>query len=540
MNSCLRNFLIVLIGLVMLSDRQAAHAETARGIVFHDVNSNGRFEPGEPTLGNMRVSNGRQIVATDAEGRYQLGVDDDDIVFVIKPSGWRTPLDENHLPRFYYIHKPAGSPQAKFGGVAPTGPLPASIDFPLYPQREPEQFRAILFGDPQPRNQKEVDYIAHDVVEELIGAEASFGVTLGDIVFDDLDVFEPINKTIALIGIPWSNVIGNHDINTDAKNDAQSDETFERVYGPAYYSFDYGQVHCLVLDDIEWYVDEEGKRGKYRGGLGTEQMEFIRNDLKRIPEDQLVMLLMHIPLVDVRDRQELYRLIEKRPFCISVSGHTHHHEHRFITKRDGWEGPKPHHHIINVTVSGSWWSGAPDERGIPHTTMADGAPNGYSIISFDGTKYVLDFKAAGRAAGYQMQINAAENVRVDQIAQAEVYVNVFNGSERSKVEMQVGEADWIEMQRVVQADPGLQAVYEAEAALLATQDSKPFTVIKKPKGSTHLWKAKLPHSLSVGTHLIRVRTTDMHGRSYKASRVIRLVPAPESGAPTDAVSPASP
>ena len=47
------------------------------------------------------------------------------------------------------------------------------------------QFRAILFGDPQPCDQKEVDYISRDVVSDLIGTDASFGVTLGDIVNDD-------------------------------------------------------------------------------------------------------------------------------------------------------------------------------------------------------------------------------------------------------------------------------------------------------------------------------------------------------------------
>jgi len=531
MNSYLRICLISFVAFALLLPLCTAQAETARGVVFHDANGNGRFEPGEPTLENMRVSNGRDVTKTDAEGRYELEVDNDDIVFVIKPSGWRTPLDENHLPRFYYIHKPAGSPESKFAGVAPTGPLPPSINFPLYPQSEPAQFRAILFGDPQPRNQKEVDYIAHDVVEELIGADASFGVTLGDIVFNDLNVFEPLNKTIAFIGIPWYNVIGNHDINMDAKTDAESDETFERIYGPAYYSFDYGQVHCLVVDEVQWHVAVEGKSGTYRGGLGVQQMEFIRNDLQQIPEDQLVMLLMHIPLVDVQDRQELYRLIEKRPFCISVSGHTHHHEHRFITKKDGWNGAEPHHHIINVTVCGSWWSGAPDERGIPHTTMADGAPNGYSIISFDGTKYTLDFKAAGRSADYQMQIVAPELVRADQLAESEVFVNVFNGSEKSKVEIQVADSDWLAMERVVQADPGLQAVFEAEEALLATQTPKPFTVIKKPKGSTHLWKATLPTGLAAGTHLIRIRAIDMHGRPNAASRVLRVAPAPVPAVP---------
>jgi hypothetical protein len=32
------------------------------------------------------------------------------VVFVVKPSGWMTPVDENNLPQFSYVHKPAGSP----------------------------------------------------------------------------------------------------------------------------------------------------------------------------------------------------------------------------------------------------------------------------------------------------------------------------------------------------------------------------------------------------------------------------------------------
>jgi len=372
--------------------------DAATGVVFHDANGNRRFDNNERPLSGIRISNGRRIVKTDADGRYKLPVEGDTIVFVIKPRGWRTAHNEHRLPRFYYIHKPAGSPKLKYPGVEPTGPLPESIDFPLYPQDEPEQFRAILFGDPQPRDQQEVDYMAHDVVEELVGTDASFGVTLGDIVFDDLSLFEPQARVIALLGIPWYNVIGNHDINFDAGHDHHSDETFERIFGPSYYAFDYGPVHFLVLDDVQWLVNEEGK-GRYRGGLGEEQMEFVRNDLALIPENQLVVLLMHIPLVDVHDRHQLYRLIEKRPFCISISAHKHVHQHRFITRKDGWRGPKPHHHIVNVTVSGSWWQGAADKRGIPHTLMADGAPNGYSIISFDGHRYRLDFSLLTRICG---------------------------------------------------------------------------------------------------------------------------------------------
>ena len=513
----------VFVFLARLGAQQPPATIAASGFVYVDANANRIFDADDTPLGGVRVSNGRDITRTSADGKYELTIDHDDIIFVIKPKGYRAPLSEHNLPRFYYVHKPAGSPELKFQGVAPTGELPASVDFPLYEQQEPEQFRAVLFGDPQPRDQQEVDYIAHDVVEELIGVDASFGVTLGDIVFDDLDVFVPLNKTVALIGIPWYNVIGNHDINLDAKDDQQSDETFESIYGPAYYSFDYGQVHFMVLDDIQWHHPAPGGKGQYRGGLGADQMTFIRNDLAMIADDQLVVLMMHIPLVDVHDRLELYRLIEKRPFCISISGHTHHHEHRFLKKEDGWQGPEPHHHIINVTVSGSWWSGAPDERGIPHTAMADGAPNGYSIISFDGTKYRLDYQAAGRSADYQMQIHAPELVMADKLGETAVHANVFNGSERSTVEMRVGQdGPWIAMEQASEVDPQLQRVYAAEEGVIG--DPANWRKMSKPKISTHLWKALLPAGVPEGTHLIEVRETDMNGRVVKAHRVLRVAP----------------
>jgi 3',5'-cyclic AMP phosphodiesterase CpdA len=331
-----------------------AREQMARGVVFHDVNVNRAYDQGDRPLPGIRVSNGVQIVATDGNGEYTLPVSDDTILFVIKPRGWQTPLSEDKLPQFFYVHKPDGSPPSRFPGVPSTGPLPESVNFALTPHAEPEQFQAILFGDTQPRNQQEVDWIAHDVIEELVGTGASFGVTLGDIVFDDLDIMQPLNRTIALLGIPWYNVIGNHDINLDSKTRQRVNETFERVYGPSWYSFDYGPTHFLVVDNIDWVHDPASGKSSYHGGIGEEQMQFIRTDLEQIPKDQMVVLLMHIPLTETQDRHGLYRLIEQRRFCISVSGHTHHHEHVWITDEDGWEGPQPHHHIINVTVCGSW------------------------------------------------------------------------------------------------------------------------------------------------------------------------------------------
>lgn len=511
--------IFVLLGLALENFERVTTPPTAKGIVFHDKNENRRRDAGEPGLPGIKVSNGREIVKTDDEGRYELPIDDDTTLFVIKPREWQVPLNENQLPRFYYLHKPKGSPDLKYKGVAPTGPLPESVDFPLSPQEEPDTFKAILFGDPQPRNQQEVDYMSHDVIAELVGTDASFGVTLGDITFDDLSLFEPQAQSIALLGIPWYNVIGNHDINYDARNDRDSDDTFERAFGPSYYSFDYGTVHFLVLDDILWEVKSDTGKGSYRGGLGEEQMEFIRNDLAMIPADQLVVLMMHIPLMDVGDRQELYRLIEQRPYCVSISAHRHVHQHFFLTKKDGWEGPEPHHHIVNVTVSGSWWQGAPDERGIPNTLMADGAPNGYSIMTFDGHNYRLNFLAAGRSADYQMLIQAPDEVPSSETGKTDLYVNVFNGSERSTVEFSVTDnGEWLPMQQVSEPDPNYIRAVEFDQSL----GKHPWKELPKPGNSTHLWKTKLPSTMPPGSYLLRVRTTDMDGKKFESYRVLRV------------------
>ena len=491
----------------------------ATGTVFHDQNGNGSRDEGEPGLPGIAVSNQKEVVQTDAEGRWELPHDDDTIFFVIKPRGWATPVREDKTPHFYYIHKPAGSPKSKHPGVEPTGELPTSIDFALTKQEEPDTFKAIFFGDPQPSNIEQVDHIAHDVIAELIGTDAKFGVTLGDIMFDRLELFTPSNANLALVGIPWYNVVGNHDLNFSSETDADSDETFHRFFGPNYYSFDYGPTHFIVLDDVNWGVVRRNGHRSYNGGLDADQLEFVKNDLALVPEEKLVMLMMHIPLLEVGNRKELYRLIEKRPYTVSISGHEHWHAHRYIGEEDDWQGAEPHHHIINVCVSGTWWKGTKDEAGIPHATQRDGSPNGYSIITFDGTKHTLDFKAARQPADYQLSIHAPSAVKVADLSNHSVYVNVFNGSEKSEVKMRLSkDSPWIPLKKTLEPDPFYVAVRDREVK--AAPDSKRH--LSGPIKSDHLWRERLPISLEPGSHLIEVEATDAYGRVHKGHRIIRV------------------
>ena len=523
----------VLCAVALLSCRlqnvSASQAEArptvATGIVYEDLNGNKTRDAGEPGLTGVRISNGSDVVATGPDGKYSIGVSDDTVLFVIKPTGFHLPEDENHVPRFYYLHKPAGSPkELKYPGVEPTGPLPASVDFPLNREVEPNAFDVVFFGDPQPRDQKEIDYIAHDVVEGLIGCDAAFGVTLGDIMFDDLNLFESLNRTIGKIGIPWYNIVGNHDINYAAADDEMSDETFERVYGPPYYSFDYGNVHFIAVDDIHWM--QEGDRRFYRSGLSERQLKFIENDLALVPQDQLVVAMMHIPLVRSTPwleprRERLLRLLESREHCISLAGHTHHHEHAMMTEADGWKGPKPHHHIINVTVCGSWWSGKSDEHGIPHTMCADGTPNGHTVMHFNGQTYELEYRAARREPEYQVRITAPEVVAIADAAELTFHANAFNAMPSAVVEWKLNSgSDWQLMQRDFSPDPLFQILAEEENAI--GKDALPWRKLPKPMICPHLWKAHLGDKITKGTHHIEVRATNPNGQVLKGSRIIRI------------------
>lgn len=485
----------------------------ASGYVFDDRDRDGTRDQGERGIPGVRVSNGAQIVSTDREGRWRLPYDDDTIFFVIKPSGWMTPTDERNLPRFFYIHKPNGSPRSRFPGVEPTGPLPSSIDFPLYRRIEGSRFEVLMLGDTQTRDVREVGYLRRDALDHLVGTSAAFGVTLGDLVFDDLDVLGPYIDAVAAVGIPWYNVLGNHDMNYDADNDEHSDETFERHFGPSYYSFDYGAVHFIVVDDVYWTVMGSGRK-QYVGGLSEEQFRFIENDLRAVPTSRLVVLMMHIPLTSMReaDRRRLLSLISQHPYTLSVSAHTHTQEHVFLKAEDGFTGPVPHHHVINVTACGSWWQGAPDERGIPHTTMRDGAPNGWSLFRFDANRYSIRFLPAGRPANWQMRINVPEVVNVSKIEAREFTANVFAGSERSTVRFRLDrKGEWTTMRKVNRPDPWYAALYERERGLTA-----PYRPLPAPANSAHLWEGVLPESLSAGPHLLEVETTDMFGQTDRA------------------------
>ncbi len=521
----------------------------ARGRVLLDRAGSGKPDANSPGVPGVRVSNGRDIVATDARGRYELSITGDAIIFIQKPSGFRVPLNELNQPRFYYIHKPQGSPtNFKYAGVAPTGALPTAIDFALTPAAEPDSFRVVLWGDPQPRDLREIDYIARDVAAELIGVDAAFGLSLGDNSFNNLALFRPLQDVTASLGIPWHSIIGNHDLNYDAPDDALSAETFKRHFGPTYYSFDHGGAHFVALDNVMWLgPDAELKNGNYTGGFGERQLAWLKNDLAGVPPEKLVVLFMHIPIgipsdapiPDVpgkpprfldSERNAFFALLDDRPRTLSISGHTHIQCHAFLERADGWNGRVPHHHFNCGTTSGSWWSGVPDEQGIPNTTMRDGTPNGYAFLNVNGGEYTLDWRAARSRPDYQLTVTAPAQIEAAQVAGTLLEVNVFNGSPKTRVESRVGGGAWTKMERICAMDPGYVAMKALEDAVPAfdkdapkgKKAKAPWRALPDLEVTPHLWRTPLP-ALPAGVHLMHVRATDQWNRTFEEKRLVRVV-----------------
>ena len=186
----------------------AADGNTVTGVVFEDLSGTGTRQPGDPGIAGVLVSNGRDVARTDRDGRYTLPMDDQAIIFVIKPTGYAPPIEAGTmLPRFYYIHQPNGTPPAlRYRGIDLTGPRPASLDFALTRAEEPSRFDVLLLTDPHAESTAAIDFIRTDVVSALIGTDAAFGITAGDIMFDDLVFYDRYNRIINEIGIPWHNI----------------------------------------------------------------------------------------------------------------------------------------------------------------------------------------------------------------------------------------------------------------------------------------------------------------------------------------------
>ena len=423
--------------------RAAGRSETLRGRVFEDSDRDGRSD-GEEGVPGVVVSNGRDVVRTDERGRYELPVFEGMTAYVTQPSGWQVPVDADGVAQFHYHHLPAGSPQLRFGGLAPTGPLPSAVNFPIVrgdERAQDELTRCAVLADVQTYNGRELGFARDGLVADLVDLQreeeqrlAECGaLMLGDVAGDDLGLYPRIKEVLGASGLPLRFVPGNHDLDLDATDAAHSFDTYKRELGPTTYSYDVADVHYVVMNNVKYPCapedDADGTRPhcadpagapSYSGVLGEQQLTWLEADLATVPKDKLVVLATHIPMVSFADATstkhqtadvlDVHELLEGRP-ALSVSGHTHSTE-RMLTGDSyaGWEQAVgvtelPFPHVVAGAPSGDWYSGDLGVDGRPMALQRDGARPGFLTLDVDGSQFRDTFHVIGEESGKQMALS---------------------------------------------------------------------------------------------------------------------------------------
>lgn len=531
-----------------------ADQDVLDGAVFDDRNRNSQQDPGERGIAGVEVSNGREIVTTDRQGRYEISVRDGETVFLTQPAGYQVPVDEDNVAQFFYTHMPAGSPELRYGGIDPTGPLPDAVDFPLARTTDTlsRDQRCLIGGDIQTYTQEEVDYALRGAFADLAqrtdftGCGALF---IGDIVGDDLDLYDQTRELTSLLNGPARFLPGNHDLDLDADYDHRFD-TYRSQFGPDYYSYDAGDVHVVSLNTVQ-YSQGAPYNGTYNGGIDDEQLAWLRQDIANTPEDKLIVLATHIPLLNWHDQgsdrhqvdqvQAIHDIIGDRP-AVAFGGHSHTLE--VMREGDSMEGWKslygvdelPFDHITAGAISGDWYTGRVTEDGYPTALQRDGAVPGVFTLEAHGNRYEDSFIGTGRAASEQMSLglntpayrdwydanrrNVGKapsfetplEVSADELGESWLTTNVWAGGTGTEVSVSIDSRPAQQAQRTQRL--------EGESKRVGAEFSDPAAAQEQlvhggsvAEASGHLWRLDLPEDLAPGEHTATVTQTDRYGVS---------------------------
>lgn len=337
-----------------------------------DIKGNGPLVRGRvlsdgAPLAGVIVSNGRQLVRTDAEGRYSLpaGPDAGRFVFVCCPRGHWT--DEFYRPIDEAVRR-------------------GKADFALRPVDQPDRFDFVFAADVH------VEHADDKAIRDKLRATFK---EIGDRrpkpaflwIQGDLGIYDGgkrFLKCLRSVTIPVRMGIGNHEIFPSERNPKAR---YERLFGPTYYSFDWGPVHFIVLDGNK---PAAHIRGCSLGTVEPREWAWLESDLAAQPADKPIVVGVHIPIVSTYPARRVDLKEAEAPFWQSPNGtklsallakhrvrlvlQGHNHENERITDR-GVE------YVETVSLCGNWWKSGP---GFERAT--DGSPRGYRVVSVDGNR----------------------------------------------------------------------------------------------------------------------------------------------------------
>ncbi|MBD3170351.1 MAG: hypothetical protein GF307_12780 [candidate division Zixibacteria bacterium] len=445
----------------------------------------GRVHENGKGIGRVTVSDGLSVVQTEPNGKFELISNNrQQFVQFSLPSGYEIPANPTGTASFY---KPIQAGRR--------GEMQTEFSLKRMPDSDQEHY-FLAMADPQTQNDEEMRKLHEQTVPDVqktaagLSPASIFGVSLGDIMFDNLQYFPRYEQAVKLMGIPCYQVLGNHDCEVEARTDEMASRTFMNHFGPNYYSFNRGEIHYVVLDDIFWF-------GGYIGYVDQEQLEWLKSDLSAVEKGKTVVVFIHIPVycerhvrydqknpsrgVVIVNRELLYKLLEPYKSTI-ICGHMHESEYL----RDG--GSDIH---VCGAVCGAWWSGE---------ICYDGTPKGYSIYKASGSDLSWQYKSTGKDISHQMRVYPPGS---DPEHPDELIANVWSADPRWKILLYEDGQRKGEMRRALGTDPlSVKLHYGPELP-----ERRKWV---DPVNTDHLFYAKL----SPGTKKAMVEAADPWGNVY--------------------------
>ena len=196
-------------------------------------------------------------------------------------------------------------------------------------------FNLIVVGDPQPQTEEQIMRLEGEILPAIDAIVDEYRATgyptaillTGDVVWDTMAFLPRVKAMFESLGVPVYAVIGNHDHAADVVDDEPLAEScYEAVFGARNYSLALGNSHLFALDNIDYTSHDD-----YRIAVSPKQRRWLRREVRKIPAEQRVVVMMHAPAVDYRtdetlDYAERIQKIVGRRELHFITGHRHRHE----------------------------------------------------------------------------------------------------------------------------------------------------------------------------------------------------------------------
>lgn len=343
-------------------------------------------------ISGVVVNNGMAFTRTDANGNWTLRTDTfvSKFISISTPAAYKLPSKNSIASGFYMPVKTAVKVK--------------SCNFVLEKRAKPsDRFSYIAISDPQmldaadmKRWNTELVPDMRAVVDSLSKTREVVGITVGDIVFDNLPLLRSYAASFRNMKITMFQCIGNHDFDKRYKglNNARmgagtyGEMAYAAMFGPTDYSFNIGKAHVVTMKNINYKGNKV-----YVEYMTENQLRWLANDLKFVPKGSLVILNMHAagwnkddPGENMRGVVSLQKILQDykvHVFC----GHTHYFQNVEV-------GKNLYQHNIGAAC-GAWWTGWINRCG---------TPNGYMVVDVSGSNVEWQYKATGFPFSRQMTL----------------------------------------------------------------------------------------------------------------------------------------